>query len=290
MEYPVNLGIGRTFPSYQNRSPIMKTGRVILVTGATRGIGFALANELAQRGDVVYGAGRKPPSLDDHLFTYLPMDITDERSVEKAFGKILKRHMSIDILINNAGVGQCGPIEETSIQTAKKVFETNYWGLVRTIQATLPAMRKTGRGLIVNVSSAAGKIAIPFQAHYCASKFAVEGLTESLYHEVKRYGIRVVLIEPGDVGTSIWEQTDKSAVAKSAYREPLERFLSVKEKEMGASADSPANVARQIIRIIDSESSPLRNPVARGAAFVLAARKLLPDSIFLKLTGGNYKI
>lgn len=268
----------------------MKTGRVILVTGATRGIGFALANELAQRGDVVYGAGRKPPSLEDYLFTYLPMDITDERSVEKAFGKILKRHMSIDILINNAGVGQCGPIEETSIRAAKKVFETNYWGLVRTVQAALPAMRKTGRGLIVNVSSAAGKIAIPFQAHYCASKFAVEGLTESLYHEVKRYGIRVVLVEPGDVGTSIWEQTDKSSVAKSAYREPLERFLSVKEKEMGASADSPANVARQIIRIIDSESSPLRNPVARGSAFVLAARKVLPDSIFLKLTAGNYKI
>lgn len=268
----------------------MKTGRVILVTGATRGIGSALANELGQRGDVVYGAGRKPPSSGDYYFAYLPMDITDERSVKKAVGKILKKHTSIDILVNNAGIGQCGPIEEISIQAAKEVFETNYWGLVRTIQAVLPVMRKSGRGLIVNVSSAAGKIAIPFQAHYCASKFAVEGLTESLYHEVKRYGIRVVLIEPGDVGTSIWEQTDKSIVAKSAYREPLERFLSVKEMEMGTSADSPAKVARQIIKIIDSEASPFRNPVARGAAFVLTARKLLPDKIFLKLTGGNYKI
>ncbi len=268
----------------------MNTGRIVLVTGATRGIGFALANELARRGDVVYGAGRKPPSVKDYLFTYLPMDITDERSVEKAVGKILKRHTSIDILINNAGIGQCGPIEETSILTAKNVFETNYWGLVRTIQAVLPVMRKSGKGLIINVSSAAGKIAIPFQAHYCASKFAVEGLTESLYHEVKRYGIRVVLIEPGDVGTSIWEQTDKSSVARSAYRESFERFLSVKEKEMGVAADSPENVAGQIIKIIDSESSPLRNPVARGAAFVLAARKILPDRIFLRLTAGNYKI
>ncbi len=268
----------------------MKNPRVILVTGATRGIGFALANELVRRGNTVFGTGRKAPAGDQTLFSYIPMDLNDERSIRKGIDGILKKGLSIDVLINNAGIGQCGPVEETSIDAAKKVFETNYWGMVSTIQTVLPQMRKAGNGLIVNVSSAAGKIAIPFQAHYCASKFAVEGLTEALYHEVKPYGIRVVLVEPGDVGTSIWEQTDKSAVEKSMYREALERFLGVKEKEMGTAADSPANVAARIISIMNSGKSSFRNPVARGAAFVLAARKLLPDRIFLKLTGWNYKV
>jgi short-subunit dehydrogenase len=268
----------------------MIKNKIILVTGATRGIGFALANELARKGNVVYGTGRKAPAAGNALFNYLAMDINDERSVMKGIKGIFKKHRSIDVLINNAGIGQCGPVEETTIEEARKVFETNYWGMLRTIQAVLPNMRKAGAGLIVNVSSAAGKIAIPFQAHYCASKFAVEGLSESLYHELKPYGVRVLLIEPGDVGTSIWEQTDKSMVQKSAYREPLERFLGVKEKEMGSAADSPDNVAGQIISIINSSKAPFRSPVARGAAFVLAARKLLPDRIFLKLTAGNYKI
>jgi NAD(P)-dependent dehydrogenase (short-subunit alcohol dehydrogenase family) len=278
------------FRKYSNRSTSMDKSKIILVTGATRGIGLALANELARRGHTVYGTGRKPPGGDKALFTYVAMDLNDERSVKKAIDGIFKKNPRIDVLINNAGIGQCGPVEETPIEVARKVFETNYWGMLRTIQAVLPVMRKAGNGLIVNVSSAAGKIAIPFQAHYCASKFAVEGLTEALYHEVKAHGIRVLLIQPGDVGTSIWEQTDKRLVSKSAYREALERFLDVKEKEMGAAADSPANVAAQIIRIMDSPGSPLRNPVARGAAFVLAARKLLPDRIFLKLTAGNYKV
>ncbi|HSV96481.1 MAG TPA: SDR family oxidoreductase [Spirochaetota bacterium] len=268
----------------------MNKPKVILVTGATRGIGFALANKLAQRGDKVYGTGRKAPVGDRSLFIYIAMDLDDERSVKKGIDGILRENPSIDVLINNAGIGQCGPVEETTIDAAKKVFETNYWGMVRSTQAVLPHMRKAGDGLIVNVSSAAGKIALPFQAHYCASKFAVEGLTEALYHEVKPYGIRVVLVEPGDVGTSIWEQTDKSAVDKSEYRQPLVRFLRVKENEMGAAADSPANVATQIIRIMDSRKSPFRNPVARGAAFVLAARKLLPDGLFMKLTAGHYKV
>ncbi len=268
----------------------MKTTRVVLITGATRGIGLELANQLALRGDIVYGAGRKPPSSENYRFTYLPMNLTDDRSVTDAIFRIISERSRIDVLINNAGVGQCGAVEETQIDDAKKVFETNYWGTVRTLQAVLPFMRKAGKGLIVNVSSAAGKIAIPFQAHYCASKFALEGLTEALNHELKPYGIRVVLVEPGDVGTSIWEQTDKGLVEKSAYRESLKRFLAVKEREMGASADSPASVAGEIIRIIDNRKPTFRNPVAHGAAFVLAARKLLPDGIFLKLTARNYKV
>jgi short-subunit dehydrogenase len=156
------------------------------------------------------------------------------------------------------------------------------------LRAALPVMRKQRSGTIVNVGSAAGKIAIPFQAHYCGAKFALEGLAEALRHEVRPFGIRVILIEPGDVGTTIWKESLRTGES-AAYHEALDRFQMVKEQEMGDRPDPPAKVAREIADAIESGSEKFRWPVA-GARFMLLARRLLPDRLFLPLVSRHYKI
>ncbi len=262
----------------------------MLITGATRGIGFAVAEALARRGHVVYGAGRSRTAAVKTSVRRIVLDITDAAAVREAVSRILREQGRLDVLINNAGIGQCGAVEDTPLETARAVFETNYFALLGMIRAVLPVMRRQGAGVIANVSSASGRIGIPFQAQYAASKFAVEGLTEALYHEMKPWGVRVLLIEPGDVGTEIWAGTEKPSVSDSAYGEALRCFLAVKEEEMGVRADAPERVAEEIAAAVLSEGGRFRYPVARMAGVILLARKFLPDRIFLKLISRNYRL
>jgi NAD(P)-dependent dehydrogenase (short-subunit alcohol dehydrogenase family) len=267
---------------------ITGVGMVILITGATRGIGYSLATELSRRGNKVFGAGRSWNTEDYVPFIPLNMDITSDKSVEQGVRMILDEYERIDVLICNAGISNCGTVEDTPLGIAGDIFDTNYFGTVRPIRAVLPSMRKAGKGTIACISSAGGKIGIPFQSHYAASKFALEGFAESLWQEIKPLGIRVLLIEPGDVGTDIWKNTKRAGLCQPDYVSAMERFLAVKEKEMGSGADSPDRVAVRIANIIRSGGTKLRHPVARGASFILAARKMLPDSIFLRLVASNY--
>ncbi len=269
----------------------MKDAKVFLVSGATRGIGRCLADELAGRGNIVYGTGRSWPGAKPALaFHPVTMDVRDDESVKAAVQKVFEAEHRIDGLINNAGISLSGSIEETPLDLVRKLLETNYLGMVRTLQAVLPLMRRQGFGTIVNVGSAAGKIAIPFQSHYSASKFAVEGLTEALYQELHGSGIRVLLIEPGDVKTAIWESSEHTLKEDSPYLDALVRFHAVKKKDMGDNADSPDRVAGRIADILASETTTLRHPVAGKAGFFLLARKLLPDSIFLWAVRRSYHI
>ncbi|HDP79614.1 MAG TPA: SDR family oxidoreductase [Spirochaetes bacterium] len=268
----------------------MKENKVIVITGATRGIGKALAVELSSRGHIVYGTGRTRVNPKAVKFTPVVMDINDDASVKKGINSVLKNEGRIDILVNNAGISHCGPVEETPDSTARSVFETNYFGIVRTVQAVLPSMRREGRGTIVNIGSLAGRIGIPFQPHYSSSKFAVEGLSEALMHELRPLGIRVILVEPGDVGTTIWESSPKLNKKSSPYSPLLEKFYAVKQKEMGHEVDPPEKVAKEIADIVESSKNGFRFPVAKGSRFISIARKLLPDFIFLKLIARNYNL
>ena len=269
----------------------MKDGKVFLVSGASRGIGRALADEIAGRGHIVYGSSRSwsdaEPALTFHPIT---MDVRDDESVRTAVQKVFEAEQRIDVLVNNAGISHSGPIEETPIETVRGLLETNYLGVVRALQAVLPLMRRQGFGTIVNVGSAGGKIAIPFQAHYSASKFAIEGLSEALWQELHDSGIRVLLIEPGDVQTEIWDRSQHLLEENSPYLDALVRFHTVKKKGMGDAADSPARVAEKIADIIESDTNTLRHPVARMAGIFLLARKYLPDSIFLWAVRRTYRI
>lgn len=269
----------------------MKKGKVFLVSGASRGIGRAVAEEIADRGHIVYGTSRSwsdaEPALAFHPIT---MDVRDDASVKAAVRKVFEAEQRIDVLVNNAGISHSGPIEETPLEAVRGLLETNYLGVVRALQAVLPLMRRQGSGTIANVGSAGGKIAIPFQAHYSASKFAIEGLSEALWQELHGSGIRVLLIEPGDVRTEIWDRSQHLLEQNSPYLDALVRFHTVKKKDMGDAADSPARVAARIADIIESDTSALRHPVAGMAGIFLLARKFLPDSIFLWAVRRAYRI
>lgn len=269
----------------------MRDKGVFLVSGASRGIGRALAEEIAGRGQIVYGSSRSWPEAEPAItFHQITMDVQDEESVEAAVRCILDKEQRLDVLVNNAGISHSGPIEETPLDAVRELLETNYLGVVRAVRAVLPVMRRQGFGTIVNVGSAGGKIAVPFQAHYSASKFAIEGFTEALWQELYGSGIRVLLIEPGDVQTEIWERSPRLLEENSPYLDALVRFHTVKKKDMGEAADSPARVARRIADIIESDTNALRHPVARMAGVFLLVRKLLPDSVFLRLVRRSYRV
>src|SRR5436190_11915177 len=176
----------------------VKTDQVALVTGASSGIGEAAARELLAAGFTVYGTSRKAVAGEQRGgVTFLPLDVTDDVSVAAAVGEVLARSGHIDVLVNNAGFGVTGAAEESSVEQARALFETNVFGLMRVTRAVLPVMRAQGSGRIINVSSIVGLIPVPFMALYASSKHALEGYSESLDHEVREHGVRVLLVEPG---------------------------------------------------------------------------------------------
>src|SRR5213595_2524605 len=200
-----------------------KTERVALVSGASSGIGEAAARELATAGFTVYGTSRKAAAGEEREgVRFLPLDVTDDDSVAAAVREVIDRSGSIDVLVNNAGLGIAGAAEESSIEQARALFDTNLFGSIRMTRAVLPQMRKQGSGRVINVSSVLGLVPAPFGALYAASKHAIEGYSESLDHEVREYGVRVLLVEPAYTRTSF----DANLVAAD---EPLALYAQRRE-------------------------------------------------------------
>src|SRR6202163_1651139 len=224
-------------------------GRVVLVTGASSGIGACCAAYLSERGYRVYGASRSataPPNV-----VPLAMDVTNDASVSQAIITVLAREGRLDVLVNNAGFGMVGAVEDTSVEEAVAQFEVNFFGMFRVCRAVLPLLRRQGAGYIVNIGSIGGLIAIPYQGLYSASKFALEGLSESLRLEAKPFGIRVVLVEPGDFRTPITtkRRTTQASNNNDTYREAFARFK-VKQDRDEANAPEPQSVAQLVERIL----------------------------------------
>src|SRR4051794_19151690 len=188
----------------------VETQPVALVTGASAGIGEAAARALVRAGFTVYGTSRKAAAGEQRDgVVFLPLDVTDDGSVADVVREVLARSGRIDVLVNNAGVGIAGAAEESSIEQARALFETNVFGSIRMTRAVLPHMREQGGGRIINVSSVLGLVPAPFMALYAATKHAIEGYSESLDHEVREHGVRVLLVEPGYTNTAF----DVNAVA-----------------------------------------------------------------------------
>ena len=185
---------------------------IALVTGASSGIGQACANQLAGSGFRVYGTSRHS-SFRPASFEPLVMDVTSDESVRNGVARIVGEHARIDCVVNSAGYGLGGSIEDSSLEEARQQFDTNLFGVLRVCREVLPSMRQQRTGVIINISSLAGLFGLPFQGLYSASKFALEGLTESLRLETRAFGIFVVLVEPGDVRTAI---TNNRVFARSA--------------------------------------------------------------------------
>jgi NAD(P)-dependent dehydrogenase (short-subunit alcohol dehydrogenase family) len=250
--------------------------KIVLVTGASSGIGRATAEVLARRGHMVFGTARTPERVAPIPgVTLVPLDVTDEASVKRGVQKILKSHGNIDVLVNNAGSAVLGAFEETSVEQAKALFDTNVFGVVRTSQAVLPSMRAQRSGLIINVSSVLGFLPAPYMALYSSTKHALEGLSESLDHEVREFGVRVVLIEPTFIRTGLSAHSITAASTVSAYDAQRTRAAAAVAASIDSAPD-PLVVAEEIARTIESPYR-LRHPVGPRAKLFSRLRRFMPE-------------
>lgn len=237
--------------------------KVILITGASSGMGKVFALELAKEGHIVYGAARRTDLLNElqqQGVKTIALDVTDDTSMQNCVNEILSNEGRIDVLVNNAGYGSYGTIEEVPMEEAKRQLEVNVFGLARMTQLVLPGMRKQKSGKIINIASIGGKIATPFGGWYHASKFAVEGMSDSLRLEVAPFGIDVVVIEPGGVksewGQIAYENLTKTT-ANSAYGTMVSKFKQAFEKAMPKNAE-PEVIARLVSKAIRSQRPKTR--------------------------------
>jgi NAD(P)-dependent dehydrogenase (short-subunit alcohol dehydrogenase family) len=257
--------------------------KVVLVTGASSGIGKACAEHLLRSGNRVFGTQRQPPqTADGRGVEMIAMDVNDDRSVEAGIQRVMQIAGRLDAVINNAGNAYMGAVEDTSIDEAKAQLETNFFGVLRVCRAVLPIMRRQGGGHIINISSLAGVLGLPFSGLYSASKFALEGMTESLRWETRRFGIRAVLVEPGDFRTQlpVARRTVAAAAASDIYRAAFAKFKAQQDKDESG-APTPEPVAQLVERILRDPSPKLRYSVGMiGQRIVIPAKRFLPQRLF----------
>ena len=258
--------------------------KVVLITGASSGFGKVTAETLAAKGYKVYGTSRH--EHDDSTLPYemLEMDVTDQDQVSSAVGKILSRHERIDVLVNNAGISAISALEETPMEALDQMLATNVKGMLRVCQAVLPGMREHQKGLIINISSIAGLMGLPFRGLYATGKFAVEGLTESLSMEVKPFGVTVCLVEPGDFNTAI-NQNRKiiKPTEYSVYHTLVTQLVETVQTQV-ANAPDPKPVAELILRIIQTPSPKLRYRVGSFTEkFSVVLKTVIPGRWFERL-------
>jgi|PersoiStandDraft_1058852.scaffolds.fasta_scaffold04663_5 NAD(P)-dependent dehydrogenase (short-subunit alcohol dehydrogenase family) len=266
----------------------MARSLVFLVTGSSSGIGRAIAREAAAVGHRVFASARNPEDLAElsrpGVLEPIALDVTDAPSVTRALDTVRDRAGRLDVLVNNAGWGQMGAVEDVSIERWRALFEVNVFGLLRVTQAALPLMRSGGGGSIVNIGSIAGRISYPFGGAYCASKFAVEAISDALRLEVERFGIRVVLIEPGPIESRFAQRAEAevqslAADASSPYRDLYETAYERFRLETKAGALPPEAVARVVLKAAASRRPRARYLVTRPAKVFALAKRLLPDAV-----------
>jgi NAD(P)-dependent dehydrogenase (short-subunit alcohol dehydrogenase family) len=255
----------------------MAEHRVAVVTGVSSGIGEAIASTFLAKGFRVFGASRGVVARPESGLEPVTIDVNDDESVRTGVSTILDAAGRIDVLVNNAGYLCAGAFEEVSLAEAKAQFETNYFGVARMSLSVLPGMRQRGGGHVITVSSLAGLVPVPFWGHYNASKFAVEGLMETLRHEVRPFGIQVALVEPGSIKTPFYARAQPAGI--DAYAGPRGRAFAVMA-EYERRAPGPAVVARKVLALANKAHPPLRNRITREARQFTVLRSLLPAAAF----------
>ncbi|WP_327087173.1 oxidoreductase [Nonomuraea sp. NBC_01738] len=265
--------------------------KICLVTGASSGIGHATALDLLRTGHIVYGAARrveKMAALEAAGGTALAMDVSDEADLERVVARVLDDHGRIDALVNNAGVGLHGSAEETPLDRARQLMEVNLFGAARLVQLVLPSMRAHGFGRIVNVSSIGGVITLPLGAWYYASKHAMEAYSDTLREEVGRFGIDVVIVQPGIIKTPFEDTTGEELLEFSGdgpYGD-VARWMAERAKGSlgeGSKASDPSVVAEAIRTAIDAPRPKTRYAVGYVAKLLLRLNRFLPDRAFDRL-------
>ena len=258
----------------------MKTEKSIaLVTGASSGIGKATAERLAAAGYTVYGTSRRGSQAEPRSFAMLTLDVTDDASVEAVVREVIRREGRIDVLVNNAGFGVApAGAEESSIDQAKAIFDTNFMGIVRMTRAVVPHMRRQGSGRIINIGSVLGFLPMPYGALYAATKHAVEGYSESLDHELRTRGIRVSVIEPAYTKTQFDANFLEPDFKLEEYRE-VRTALGKHMKTVLAAADEPGVVAEVVLEAASAASPKLRYAAGALARRLRLLRRFAPSGL-----------
>ncbi len=265
--------------------------KVVLITGASSGIGKAIGEFLHKKGFTVYGTSRNPDKCKNSMFTLLSLDVNDVVSIDKTIQYIVKNEGQIDVLINNAGKGITGPLEDTPIIEMKKTFDTNFFGVMQVCNAVLPQMRKQKNGLIINVTSIAGDMGLPYRGIYSASKAALSIYTETLRLETKQFNIDVVDVAPGDFATNIAAGRYHTPLLEhSAYKKDYSKVLKQIDDEVDEGLQ-PIVMAKAVFKVINA-SKP--KPKYRIGTFLqriaYKIKFLLPDSLFEKIMIKQYEL
>lgn len=268
----------------------MGNDAVVLVTGASSGLGAATAKLLASRGMRVFGTSRSAEETkNDGPVTRFRLDVRSTESVETCVARVLASAGRIDALVNNAGYTFASAVEEASIEEAKAQLETNFFGAARMMRSVLPIMRRQGGGRIVNVTSLAGLLGVPFHAYYSASKFALEGLSEGLRQEVRCFGIHVSCIEPGDFRTGVTAARAQAKEGIDAYAGMRDRAIDIMKKSEQSGPD-PSGVAELVARVLAARRPKLRYRVGTDARWIPRLRRLMPEFLFEAALRRNYRI
>jgi NADP-dependent 3-hydroxy acid dehydrogenase YdfG len=265
--------------------------KVIFITGVSSGLGKHTAEFLSQNGFIVYGSSRKGNQIEGKVIP-LAMDVNDVNSIKNAVDTIIHKEGKIDILINNAGMGISGSIEDASTEEIKLQMDTNFLGMIHVIQAVLPSMRKAGNGTIINMSSLAGICALPFQGLYSASKYAIVGFSDSLRMELKQFKIKVIVVEPGDFHTNFTSNRliQEKSKNNSAYKDQFDKTMSIIEKDETGGLH-PNILAKKVLKIVKSKN-PCEVYVVSSfeQRLVPYIKRILPNKWFYSIIGSHYGI
>jgi NADP-dependent 3-hydroxy acid dehydrogenase YdfG len=249
----------------------------VLITGCSTGIGRATAIECTKRGHEVVATARRPETLDDlDVAAKLRLDVDDDGSVRDAVAAAGR----VDVLVNNAGWEVSAPIERAPLDVVRAMFETNFFGVVRMVQAVVPQMRERGAGVVVNVSSIAGRVAAPLNGFYASTKYAVEAMSESMHYELSHFGIRTVLVEPGVIDTNFTNSVRHFGKDSAPYDELDRQWDGAADRLRTGDAPGGDVVAATIADAIEDPETPLRNPVGDDAALIVAVRSSMDDAAF----------
>ncbi|WP_339839631.1 SDR family oxidoreductase [uncultured Flavobacterium sp.] len=265
--------------------------KVVFITGASSGIGKAIGEFLHHKDFIVYGTSRNPSKVENSIFPLVALDVRDVNSIQAAIAEVLAITNRIDVVINNAGVGITGPLEEIPLEEIKNNFETNLFGPVEVMKAVLPQMRTQKQGLIINITSIAGYMGLPYRSVYSSSKGALELITEALRMEVKSFGIHITNVAPGDFATNIAAGRYHAPVLKdSAYETTYGNTL----REMDSHVDSGSNpnqMAEVIHKIINTPNPKIHYKVgAFLQKFSIVLKRILPDLVYEKMLMNHYKL
>ncbi len=265
--------------------------KVVFITGASTGIGKAIGDFLHEKSFQVYGTSRNPEKVLNSKFELIALDVRDKNSIEKAINEVIKKSGKIDVLINNAGVGITGPIEEIPTDEIKNNFETNFFGPIEVIKAVLPQMRNQKSGLIINITSIAGYMGLPFRGIYSASKGALELVTEAISMEIKSFGINIVNVAPGDFATNIAAGRYHAPLLKdSAYKVSYGTTLKMMNEHVD-SGSNPNEMAQAIFKIINSKNPKLHYKIGVFMQkFSIVLKRILPDRVYEKMLMKHYKL